>query len=215
MNILVTGFEPFGGEQSNPSEQLAKLLNGATEGDAQIVSAILPVERFAALEKVDALIQQHAPNMVVALGVAVGRTAITPEKVAINFDDFRIPDNAGHQPIGEAIFPDGPTAYFSTLPINLMATEIGATVPSTISFSAGTFVCNHLMYGLLHLCACNYPNTRAGFIHVPQATECLSATSSEVPHLPLPQMAEALKRAIWRAVAHTGDDIKLNAGDTH
>ncbi len=112
MNILVTGFEPFGGEQSNPSEQLAKLLNGAAEGDAQIVSAILPVERFAALERVDALIQQHTPDMVVALGVAVGRTAITPEKVAINFDDFRIPDNAGHQPSGRQFSPTGPPPIF-------------------------------------------------------------------------------------------------------
>ncbi|AVX05410.1 pyroglutamyl-peptidase I [Maritalea myrionectae] len=215
MKILLTGFEPFGNEQQNPSEQLAKLLNGARDGDAEIVSAILPVERYAALEKLDELMQQQAPDMVVALGVAVGRAAITPEKVAINFDDFRIPDNAGHQPVGETIFPDGPTAYFSTLPINLMVKEMETQVPSAISFSAGTFVCNHLMYGVLHLCACNYPKTRAGFVHVPQATECLSPTSGEVPHLPLSQMAEALRRAIWRAASHKADDIKLNAGDTH
>ncbi len=96
-----------------------------------------------------------------------------------------------------------------------MVEEMASQLPSTISFSAGTFVCNHLMYGLLHLCTCNYPNTRAGFIHVPQATECLSAPSNDVPHLPLPQMTEALKNAIWRAAAHKGDDIKLNAGGTH
>ncbi|WP_424982097.1 pyroglutamyl-peptidase I [Maritalea sp. S77] len=216
MKILLTGFEPFGGETSNPAQQLALALDGETRDGAEIVSAILPVARFEALTALDGLLAQHKPDMVIALGVAAGREGITPEKVAINFDDFRIADNKGQQPLGEPVSENGPTAYFSTLPINLMVQEMAYLVPTNISFSAGTFVCNHLMYGLQHRCANAYPHIRSGFVHVPQATENLPTdNTSDMPHLPLAQMAEALKRAIWAAAAHKGDDIKLNAGNTH
>jgi pyroglutamyl-peptidase len=216
MKILLTGFEPFGGEQSNPAQQLAYALDGESHKGAEIVGEILPVARFDALAEMERLIGQHQPEMVIALGVAAGRGAITPEKVAINFDDFRIADNKGHQPLGEPIAADGPAAYFSTLPINVMVQEMSQLVPATISFSAGTFVCNHLMYGLQQQCATKNPNIRAGFIHVPQATENLPTDkATDMPHLPLAQMAEALERAIWAAAFHKGDDIQLNAGNTH
>lgn len=215
MKILLTGFEPFGGETTNPAQQLALALDGETHNGAEIVSAILPVARFTAIDQMRDLLDMHDPQLVVALGLAAGRADITPEKVAINFDDFRIADNQGHQPKGEPIDADGPAAYFSTLPINLMVKEMGHLVPASVSFSAGTFVCNHLMYGLMHACAKHRPNVRAGFVHVPQATENLAQDDHEMPHLPLAQMTEALERAIWAAAAHTGDDIQVQAGDTH
>lgn len=215
MKILLTGFEPFGGERSNPAQQLALALDGETRRGAEIKSAILPVARFAAIEQMRALLDAFSPQMVVALGVAAGRTGITPEKVAINFDDFRIADNQGHHPKGEPIERDGPAAYFSTLPINLMVQTMQPFVPANVSFSAGTFVCNHLMYGLMHICAQRSSSIRAGFVHVPQAAENTADGANEIPTLPLAQMAEALKQAIWAAAAHKGNDIQVQAGQTH
>ncbi|MCF4097670.1 pyroglutamyl-peptidase I [Maritalea mediterranea] len=216
MKILLTGFEPFGGEQHNPAQQLARALDGETHESDRIVSGILPVARYGAINAMQQLIDEHQPQMVVALGVAAGREGITPEKVAINFDDYRIADNQGNQPMGEPVVENGPNAYFSTLPINLMVKEMAHLVPAGISFSAGTFVCNHLMYGLMHHCAQHRPSMRAGFIHVPQATENLPPEGAgDLPHLPLAQMIEALERAIFAAAAHKGDDLKRHAGGTH
>ncbi len=157
------------------------------------------------------LIQEIKPDMVIALGVAVGRSAITPEKVAINFDDFRIADNAGYQPIGEPIRADGAAAHFSTLPINLMTQTICASqVSGAVSFSAGTFVCNHLMYGVLdHIERQSLP-IRAGFIHVPQASEFCD--DPDMPTIDLARMIVAIRDAI-AAAANASADLKRNAGD--
>ncbi len=209
--VLLTGFEPFGGENTNPSMEIAKALDGHHGNGFSIHSSILPVVQHHSVRRVVELIKEIKPDMVIALGVAVGRTAITPEKVAINFDDFRIADNAGNQPIGEPIQADGAAAHFSTLPINLMTQTICASqVSGAVSFSAGTFVCNHLMYGVLdHIERHSLP-IRAGFIHVPQASEFCN--DPDIPTIDLAQMITAIRDAITVGVsAHV--DVKLNAGN--
>ncbi|MFT6658385.1 pyroglutamyl-peptidase I [Maritalea sp.] len=211
--ILLTGFEPFGGELTNPSMEIVHALDGEGSMNCAVVSAILPVERFRSVRAAIKLIERHKPDIVVALGVAVGRTNITPEKVAINFDDFRIADNGGNQPIGEPISSTGPAAYFATLPVNLMVREIrNCDVGAAVSFSAGTFVCNHLMYGILdHIDRNNLP-IRAGFIHVPQATEFAQRTA--VPSLPLAEMVVAIRRSIF-AAANAANDVQQIGGEIH
>ncbi|WP_299347167.1 pyroglutamyl-peptidase I [uncultured Maritalea sp.] len=210
--ILVTGFEPFGGEESNPSMLIANALDGECHEDFIIRSAILPVERFRAVETAVQLINSHRPRIVIALGVAVGRTDITPEKVAINFDDYRIADNGGNQPIGEPIVTKGPAAYFSTLPINRMCQAMQDTgMPSSVSFSAGTFVCNHLMYGILNHIARNQHDIRAGFIHVPQAKEF---AGNDTPSAPLEQMIKAVRSAILVSRS-SATDVRKISGQSH
>jgi len=193
--------------------EIAKVLDGDGDDDCTIVSAILPVERFLAIETAIDLINQHSPDIVIALGVAAGRKDITPEKVAINFDDYRIPDNGGNQPVGEPIVADGPAAYFSTLPINTMCTQINAHgASSAISFSAGTFVCNHLMYGILeHIDRLKLP-IRAGFVHVPQASEF--AQADDQPSLPLDKMINAIRAAAFAAAAEPEDTQQIG-GQLH
>ncbi|MGJ8527820.1 pyroglutamyl-peptidase I [Maritalea sp.] len=210
--ILLTGFEPFGGENSNPSMEIAKALDGFENDQVKIVCAILPVERFAATAQVIDHIGRVKPDMVVALGLAAGRNAITPEKVAINFDDFRIPDNGGNQPVGEPIRNDGPAAYFSTLPVNMMTqTMLEQGSKAAVSFSAGTFVCNHLMYGLLdHIEQRNLP-IKAGFVHVPQATE-LAGDKVEIPTLALSRMTDSIRAGLIAGATAT-QDLKVNAGN--
>ncbi|GLQ17591.1 pyroglutamyl-peptidase I [Maritalea porphyrae] len=209
--ILLTGFEPFGGEATNPSMEIAKALDGYQSEGFIIQAAILPVVRHKSVNRVVELIKKIEPTIVIALGVAVGRSAITPEKVAINFDDFRIPDNAGNQPIGEAIRAEGAAAHFSTLPINLMTQSICTeNVPGAVSFSAGTFVCNHVMYGALDHIERNKLPIRAGFIHVPQATEFCS--DPNIPTIKLQQMVNAICKAIAAAV-NVEADVKINAGN--
>ena len=211
--ILVTGFEPFGGEATNPSMEIAKALDGEGGDNYCIRSAILPVERFQAIKAAVQLINEVRPDIVIALGVAVGRKDITPEKVAINFDDYRIADNGGNQPVGEPIVASGETAYFSTLPINAMCQAMAeAGAPSSISFSAGTFVCNHVMYGILEHIEREKLPIRAGFIHVPQASEFCS--NQDTPSQSLATMVEALKRSIMVAV-NSEHDIKQVGGNTH
>lgn len=209
--ILLTGFEPFGGEATNPSMEIAKALDGCQGEGFVIQAAILPVVRHKSVNRVVELIKEIEPTMVIALGVAVGRSAITLEKVAINFDDFRIPDNAGNQPIGEAIRAEGAAAHFSTLPINLMTQTICTeNVPGAVSFSAGTFVCNHVMYGTLDHIERNKLPIRAGFIHVPQAAEFCS--DPNIPTIKLQQMVTAICQAIAAAV-NVEADVKINAGN--
>jgi len=209
--VLLTGFEPFGGENTNPSMEIAKALDGYRGDEFVVHSAILPVVQHQSVERIVELIKEFDPNMVIALGVAVGRSAITPEKVAINFDDFRIPDNAGNQPIGEPIRADGAAAHFSTLPINLMTQEICmAQVSGAVSFTAGTFVCNHVMYGVLDYIKQQCLPIRAGFIHVPQATEFCD--DPDTPTIELVKMISAIRDAI-AAAANASADLKLNAGN--
>ena len=171
MKILVTGFEPFGGDALNASWEAVSALPDRI-GGADILRLRLPVTFSGCLDPVTAAIRDQHPDAVLCVGQAEGRGALTPERIAINLDDARIPDNAGCQPMDQPIRSDGPAAYFSTLPIKKITQAIHAAgLPAAVSYTAGTFVCNHLMYGLLDFCAASCPGLRAGFMHVPCLTE--------------------------------------------
>src|SRR5690625_2683625 len=162
MKILVTGFDPFGGESVNPAWEAVKLLPEVIE-DAKIYKLEIPTVFHRSAEILREKIQHVRPDMVLAVGQAGGRHAITPERVAINLDDARIPDNEANQPIDEKIQSDGANAYFSSLPVKAMVQamkEVG--IPAAVSNSAGTFVCNHIMYQLLYFVEKEFPEMKIG-----------------------------------------------------
>ena len=196
MKILLTGFDPFGGETVNPAFEAVKLLPDTIAG-AEIVKQEVPTEFIRAGEVLEAAIQANQPDVVICIGQAGGRSAITPEKVAINLMDARIPDNAGFQPVDQPVVPGGPAAYFATLPVRRMAEAIEkAGLPAQISNTAGTYVCNCLLYTLLHTAAVEYPGMPGGFIHVPYALEQLPGKPEGTPGLALQQIARGLSCAI-------------------
>lgn len=165
--ILLTGFEPFGGDAINPSWLVAQALHGQQIGGATVHSLQLPCVFGRAITELQAALVRHRPQLVLSLGLAAGRAEMSVERVAINVDDARIPDNAGASPIDQAVVPHAPAAYFSTLPIKAMVHEMRAAgVPAAVSQTAGTFVCNHVFYGLMHLLR-RRRGARGGFMHVP------------------------------------------------
>ena len=191
--ILLTGFEPFGNATSNPSGEIVKQISGDN-----IVTAILPVAYTKSADRLLSLIEERQPDVVICLGQAEGRTAITPERVAINLDDARLADNEGVLRNDVKILQDGPDAYFSTLPVNDIVAAIKAQgIPAAVSLSAGAFLCNHVFYVAQNKFAGS--DVRSGFVHVPlmdsQATEFPG-----LPTMPLGQMVTAV-RAILEVVA--------------
>lgn len=182
MKILLTAFEPFNGRDINPSQLILEKIE-APEGVA-LIKELLPVEFNATTEILKGLLKQHQPDVVISLGQAGNRPEISVERVAVNLDNCRssngqktIADNAGDVPVDEPIVADGPQAYFSNLPVWEMVTAMQeAGVPAAVSYTAGTYVCNHVMYIVLHEVATNYPDMKAGFIHVPFLPEQNPAT---------------------------------------
>lgn len=167
MKILLTGFEPFGGESINPAKEAVKLVKDEIKG-AQIVKYYVPVVFGKAIDTVYEAMKKENPDAVLLIGQAGGRYEMTPERVAINCDDARIPDNEGNSPVDQPVFADGAAAYFSTLPIKKMVEYMkAANIPAAISNTAGTYVCNHLMYGVRYYLEKEFPNTIGGFMHVP------------------------------------------------
>lgn len=213
MKVLVTGFEPFGGETVNPAQQIVERLPQQVAG-AQVVRRIVPCVFGRSIEAVRQAVEQERPDVVICIGQSGGRDAICPERVAINISDARIPDNAGNQPIDEPIFADGQNAYFSTLPIKAIAAAVRqAGIPCQVSNTAGTYVCNHLMYGLLYHIQRSFPGVRGGFIHVPflpQQVEQKPVT----PSLPLDDMVQAILIAIETCV-NTQQDVHTAEGAEH
>ncbi|MCM2274330.1 MAG: pyroglutamyl-peptidase I [Candidatus Didemnitutus sp.] len=207
-NVLLTGFEPFDGQALNPSEEIAREINEATIARHKVVGALLPCVFGAAIKELKHQIKLHDPVVVICLGQAGGRAAITPERVAINLDDARIPDNAGQQPIDKPIVKDGPAAYFSTLPVKAIVQSLRKHyIPAELSQTAGTFVCNHVFYGLMHELASHRPQVRGGFIHVPYLPE----QTGDQPSLPFEAMTEAVRLAIAAAIEYRRD-IKAVGG---
>lgn len=195
MKILLTAFEPFGGERINAAQEAAALVKNEIAG-ARIVKTDVPVVFGKSIEAVVTAIRQEQPDAVLCLGQAGGRSGLTPERVAINLDDARIPDNAGNQPADRPIFPDGAPAYFSTLPVKAMVRAIQqAGLPASLSNSAGTFVCNHLMYGTLYHLARSWPQTRGGFLHVPFLHE-QAAERPGTPSLSREEIAAGVEAAL-------------------
>ena len=171
MKILITGFEPFGGESVNPAYEAVKLLPDMA-GDIQIVKMEIPTVFGEAGKVVETGILQHQPDAVICVGQAGRRADSGVERVAINLVEASIPDNAGNQPMDVKVQEDGDTAYFATIPVIAMVKNIkDHGIPASISYTAGTYVCNSVMYDLLYLIDRKYPSIRGGFIHVPYATE--------------------------------------------
>ncbi len=202
--VLVTGFEPFAGETSNPSWEICERLPRTIAGLRVEVQRV-PCEFRRAIEVAAEAVERWHPDLVLALGQAGGRTHLSVERIAINVDDARIADNAGVQPVDEAIAANGPPAYFSTVPVKAMVAAMRAAgAPAEVSNSAGTYVCNHLMYGVLHYLAASGHPARAGFIHVPFAEEQVLAKRDQ-PSMALASMVKAVEAAIAAAVRHDHD----------
>ena len=204
MKLLLTGFTPFDGEKINPALEAVKRVKPEIAG-MEIVKLEVPTVFGESVRLVWEAIEREQPDFVLSIGQAGGRAAVTPERVAINVDDARIPDNAGQQPIDVPIFADGENAYFATLPVKAMAEAIQkAGLPAALSNTAGTFVCNHLMYGVLHHLHQNHKSAKAGFIHVPYIPE-QTADKPGVPSMPLDDIVRALEAAIAAIPAHERD----------
>lgn len=186
--LLITGFDPFGGASINPAWEAVKLLPDRI-GDFTLYKLQIPTVFGTAADLVLETAAQIHPDVILCIGQAGGRSAVTPERIAVNIRDARIPDNAGNQPVGEFVDEQGPAAYFSTVPVRKMAEAITTKgLPGTVSNSAGAFVCNDVLYTLLH----HYQGTpvKVGFIHVPYLPE------QGTPFLPLAQTSTALAAAI-------------------
>ncbi len=208
--ILVTGFEPFGGEGMNPSWEICTRLPKAILG-RRIETCLIPCEFRRAIEVAAEAIERVKPEMVVNLGQAGGRSQMGVERVGINVDDARAADNAGNRPIDEVIAENGPPAYFATLPVKAMVAAMRAVgVPAELSNTAGTYVCNHLMYGVLHFLAASGNAARAGFIHVPYAEEQV-LDKPGTPSMAVATMARAIEAALAAALEHA-TDIKVSEG---
>lgn len=219
--ILVTGFAPFGGETVNPSSQIAHALNGQHIADHLVVAGILPTVFDDSLQALGVQLRKHRPVLVVCLGQAGGRQAMSFERVAININDALIPDNAQQQPVDTPVVKGGPVGYFSSLPIKAMtqaAMAAGAT--AEVSQSAGTFVCNHVFYGLMHRLSSQraLQEVRGGFVHVPylpeQAANIATKGAPRPPSMALDLMVSGLKAALDAAVTHKLD-ITDGAGSLH
>lgn len=208
--VLVTGFEPFGGEDTNPSWEILRALPAAI-GRAPVETLLVPTQFRRAIEETAAAIERANPRLVILLGQAGGRACLSVERVAINVDDARIADNAGSQPVDEPVAPAGPAAYFATVPVKAMTAAIReAGIPAEVSNSAGTFVCNHLFYGVLHFLAASGRDARAGFIHVPWLESQAVARPGE-PAMALATMVRGVEAAIV-AARETATDVRMAAG---
>jgi pyroglutamyl-peptidase len=215
MKILVTGFDPFENEPLNASWEVVRRLPD-TIGGAEVVKVQIPTSFRRSGPAVRDAVVAHDPDVVVGVGQAGGRFAVTPERVAINVDDGRIPDNDDVQPIDEPIEPDGPPAYFSTLPVKAMVAAMQeAGVPAAVSNTAGTFVCNHMFYASRHLVERELPGRATGFVHVPYLpSQVLDKPGT--PSLSLDDMVTAVAAGLAAIVAYRGrDDARLVGGATH
>ena len=210
MKILVTGFDPFGGEKINPALEAVKLLPNEILG-SEIIKLEIPTVFRKSYDVLKEAVIENKPDVVISVGQASGRFGITPERVAINIDDARIADNEGNQPIDERIFEDGKEAYFSNLPIKAMVAEIKENgLPASVSNTAGTFVCNHIMYSIMYMIDKEFTNVKGGFIHVP----CIPAQVVDkvgVPSMSVEDISKGLEYAL-RAVIKNDKDIKTVGG---
>lgn len=205
--ILLTGFEPFGGAARNPSQDIVHALAGRRVAGREIVGAVLPCVFGASRRQLLRLLRRHRPGLVVCLGVAAGRAAITPERVAINVDDARIPDNAGARPVDRPVVRGAPAAYWSKLPVKAIVAALRRRgIPAAVSQTAGTFVCNHVFFGLMH--ALRRRAARGGFIHVPAAVD---RPGPRRPGVPLAVQVRAITVALTVA-ARTRRDVRRSGG---
>ena len=208
--VLITGFDPFGGEKVNPALQAVNKLPNEIAG-ANIVKVEIPTVFKKSIDKLEKAMEKEKPDIVICIGQAGGRPDITVERVAINMDDARIADNEGNSIIDEKIFEHGENAYFTNLPIKAMVKSMQSNgIPASVSNTAGTFVCNHLMYGLLYNINKKFKNTIGGFMHVPFVPEQV-VDKRNMPSMGIDDIVKGLEIAIAAAV-ETKDDIKETGG---
>lgn len=206
--VLLTGFDPFGGDCINPSWEAVHALDGRVIDGHRLVAAQLPTLFDTSLAALDALLHAHRPVLVLCTGQAGGRAALSLERVAINVQDARIPDNAGAQPVDLPVLAGGPAAYFTSLPVKAMLAALrDQGVPAEVSQTAGTFVCNHVFYGLMHRLATDpgLAGTRGGFVHVPWLP------TQGQPSLSAEMLVRGLETAV-RCALRTRTDLRLQAG---
>jgi len=218
--VLLTGFEPFDGAATNPSWEAVRLLDGWSGAHSaipfKVVARELPCVFGRAAEALLVAVDEVRPDVVIAVGQAGGRPEISLERIAINVDDARIPDNAGQQPVDVSIAADGPAAYFTTLPIKAMAAAIREQgIEAGVSQTAGTFVCNHVFYALMHHLRERGRAVKAGFIHVPFLPEQATAHPVQpTPAMALDEIVAGLRVAVEVALA-LDTDVLLAGGATH
>lgn len=213
MKILVTGFDPFGGEDINPAYEAVKRLPDTIAG-FEIVKAEIPTEFHNSKDVLRDLLTAGDFNFALAVGLAGGRSEICIERIGINIDDARIPDNAGEQPIDQVIEKEGPAAYFSNIPVKKMVQAVGdAGVPARLSNTAGTFVCNHVLYQLGNLTDTEFPALKFGFIHVPYVPEQFE-NKNRMPSMALEDIIRGLHAAI-EAMVDEGEDLPSPLGELH
>ncbi|KXT96600.1 pyroglutamyl-peptidase I [Streptococcus mitis] len=214
MKVLVTGFEPFGGEKVNPALEAVKGLPAEIHG-AEVRCLEVPTVFHKSAHVLEEEMSHYQPDFVLCIGQAGGRSSLTPERVAINQDDARIPDNDGNQPLDLPIRPDGAPAYFSSLPIKAMVQAIKKEgLPASVSNTAGTFVCNHLMYQALYLVEKKFPHVKAGFMHIPYMMEQV-VNRPTTPAMSLVDIRRGIEAAIGAIIEHGDQDLKLVGGETH
>ena len=211
MKILITGFDPFGGEATNPAWETVRRLPDEVAG-AQVIKVQIPTVFGKCAEVTRAAIIEHDPDVIVNVGQAGGRYSVNPERVAINIDDGRIEDNEGFQPIDVPIKADGPPAYFSTLPIKAMATAMQeAGIPAAVSNTAGTYVCNHIMYQVRYMVEHEFPGKRSGFVHVPYLPSQV-LDKPNMPSLGLDELVVALTAGLEAIVEFTDKPDLVTVG---
>lgn len=216
MKILVTGFDPFGNDKMNPAIEAVKRLSDTING-AEIIKLEIPTVFGKSAEIVkEALLKEENVDYILNIGQAGGRFDLTPERVAINLDDARIPDNEKNQPIDVPIQKEGAPAYFSQHPVKAMVTAMKESgVPASVSNTAGTFVCNHIMYQCLYLAHTEFPNVKAGFMHVPFLPEQVLERPNTAS-MSLDNIVKGIEAAIAAIVEFDGqEDLKVIGGQTH
>lgn len=214
MKLLLTAFDPFGDDLINPALEAVKKV-ALQIGDVQIVKLEVPTVFEKSVELVMQAVKRENPDAVLCIGQAGGRSELTPERVAININDAHIQDNAGNQPIDTPVYADGEAAYFSTLPVKAMVRAIREKgLPSSLSNTAGTFVCNHLMYGLLYHLNKEYPHIKGGFMHVPFIPSQVVHRQTPSPSMNLQDIILGIEAAVTAIATHQ-KDIRTAEGQTH
>lgn len=213
MKILITGFDPFGGERINPAWEAVRNVPD-TVGGASIEKLEIPTVFQKGVAAIVRAVDERKPDAVLSVGQAGGRSAMAVEFVGINWMDARIPDNEGGQPLGETIHEDGETAYFSTLPVQAMADRIRrAGLPAHVSYSAGTYVCNEVMYSVAYYIDKHRRSVRSGFLHVPLAPEQAAHQPIGTPSMSIADMTRGIVCALEAIIEHK-EDIRIGMGQT-